>query len=134
LLFGSPQADPSGADRRPVRRAAIEVPSGDPGGEEGYRLAHCQGFAVVEAGVAAAVVSDVRFRSRLDRPDELEITTGRFRHRRCWVSVAEVSEVSLEREEVTLAHGLPRSSSSRVRASARALRGAILRRPSPADG
>jgi hypothetical protein len=81
---------------------SIEVPSGDPRLNEDFTLGHCHGFDVVEGGVAVGIVSDVRYGSRLDRPDEVEITTGRLRRRRVWIPVEEVVEVSFEDESVVL--------------------------------
>jgi len=130
LLFGREREDaiPPAA---PVRQSTIDVPSGDPGLEEDYRLGHCQGFAAIDRDECVGIVTDVRFLSRLDRPDELEITTGgRFHRRSVWIPVDAVEEVSLDLEQIRLAYRFGRTSTSRLRAAARAL-GTALRRPSP---
>jgi hypothetical protein len=97
------------AEERNVRRTSIEVPSGDPRLDADFTLGHCQGFDVVEGGVAVGVVSDVRYGSRLDRPDEVEITTGRFRRRSFWIPVTEVVEISFEDEAIVLSRRLTAS-------------------------
>ena len=46
----------------------------------------------------------MRFLSRLDRPDELEVMVGRIRPTLVLVSIDEVEDVSSEQERVLLAH------------------------------
>jgi hypothetical protein len=106
LLGDRPQPPP---EQRNVRRTAIEVPSGDPRLDEDFTLGHCQGFDVVEDGVPVGIVSDVRYGSRLDRPDEVEITIGRFRRRSFWIPVDEVAEISFDDEAVVLSRRLATS-------------------------
>jgi hypothetical protein len=96
-------------EQRNVRRTAIETPSGDPRLDADFTLGHCQGFDVVEDGAPVGIVSDVRYGSRLDRPDEVEITVGRFRRRSFWIPVDEVVEISFADEAVVLGHRLSRS-------------------------
>jgi hypothetical protein len=105
LLGSRPEED----DRveSPSSFLPIRAPSGDPRAEESYLLSHCQDFAVVDPRGGTGFVSDLRFLSRVDRPDELEITTGRVRPRAAWVPVSWVEHISLEREEVRLANELP---------------------------
>ncbi len=103
-LLGAPPEPP--AEERNVRRTSIEAPNGDPRLDEDFTLGHCQGFDVVENGVAVGIVSDVRYGSRVDRPDEVEITTGRFRRRSFWIPVDEVVEVSVDEEAVVLGRTL----------------------------
>ena len=129
LLFGRETVDE--IPPAPVRRSTIDVPSGDPALEEDYRLGHCQGFAAVDLDESIGIVTDVRFLSRVDRPDELEVTIrGRFHRRSVWIPVDHVEEVSPELEQITLACRLRETSPSRLRTAARALSTA-LRRPSP---
>ena len=85
----------------------IVAPSGDPSTDESYALAHCHDFLVLDARGRRGFVSDVRFRSRVDRPDELEIAFGRFRRRVLWVPVGDVQRISFERREVVLSSELP---------------------------
>jgi hypothetical protein len=83
----------------PVRRAS---PRRSDGKDGDYWLAHCEGFAVDASGEALGVVGSVRFQSRLDRPDELEIGLGRIRPRAILVPVDEVEEIDPERRQITL--------------------------------
>jgi hypothetical protein len=95
------------AAQRPSECRAIVVPSGDPWSDESYALSHCHDFVVVDARGRRGYVSDVRFQSRVDRPDELEVTFGRLRPCGVWVPVGEVEWMSFERGEIVLSCVLP---------------------------
>ncbi len=102
LLFGHAEADADGAEP-PILRIAVARD------DESYALCRCHDFVVVDARGERGFVSDVRFLSRLDRPDELEVTFGRFRSHEMWVPVEHVRHISREREEIVLSVELPSS-------------------------
>lgn len=81
-----------------VRRVSLRrhVPDDD------YWLAHCEGFEVECPRGAVGVVESVRFVSRLDRPDQLEVGIGRFRSRALMVPVEGVEEVDPEQRRIRL--------------------------------
>jgi hypothetical protein len=58
-----------------------------------YWLSHADGFAVDAARGRVGVVEEVRFGSRIDRPDFLVVRGGRFGRRRLLVPVEDVDQV-----------------------------------------
>jgi hypothetical protein len=86
---------------------SITPPSGDPWADEAYALGHCHGFVVADRRGTTGVVSDVRFLSRADRPDELEVTTGHIRGQSVWVPTSAVEGISPDRTEIALGVDLP---------------------------
>ena len=88
--------------RNPPRRSVIPV-SSTLTPDRDYWSTRCDGF-LVEApdGRAVGVVEGVRFGSRIDRPEQLEVAVGRVRRRLLLVSVDDVEYVSAEHELVVL--------------------------------
>jgi hypothetical protein len=89
--------------------------------DEDYWLSHCQGFQARTPERGLGVIREVRFLSRLDRPDELVVCGGLFGHREEIVSVADVTEVVPYEERIYLRsapqarlHRLPRFRLRRV--------------------
>jgi hypothetical protein len=70
--------------------------------DEDYWLCRCHGFRVETASERVGVVADVRFGSRLDRPDELVVQGGLFGSRVVVISVSEVVEVMPRKERIIL--------------------------------
>jgi hypothetical protein len=68
-----PPAETPPSPRRLIR---LQPSSGRPGEE--YWLCRCEGFEVDAPDGRVGVVEGLRFLSRLDRPDELEVRGGRF--------------------------------------------------------
>ncbi len=58
-----------------------------------YWLMRCEGYRVQAGDARAGVVDEVRFGSRLDRPDLLAVRTGRLVRRVVLVPVEEVEEI-----------------------------------------
>jgi len=84
-------------------RGVVLVRPNVPASESDYWLTRCDGFLVeAPAGRHVGVVEGVRFGSRLDRPEQLEVAVGRLRHRRFLIPVEAVEYVSSELELVVL--------------------------------
>jgi hypothetical protein len=69
-----------------------------------YWLRRCEGFVVDSPSGEVGVVEGVRFQSRHDRPDELEVRVGKLRPEVIVVPVAEVDDISAETEQIVLRH------------------------------
>jgi hypothetical protein len=68
-----------------------------------YWLTRCDGFAVeAPAGRHLGVVEGVRFGSRIDRPEQLEVAVGRVRRQLLLVPVDDVESVSGEQQLIVL--------------------------------
>jgi hypothetical protein len=67
-------------------------------------LSRCDGFLAESPLGQVGVVCGVRFGSRIDRPDLLEIEVGRLRRKLLLVPVDEVEHVSFDEERVVLQH------------------------------
>jgi hypothetical protein len=72
------------------------------GWDTDYWLCRCEGFAVEAAQGRLGIVEEVRFRSRLDRPDELLVRGGLFGGRAFVVPVADVEEVVPQHERLVV--------------------------------
>ena len=59
-----------------------------------YWLCRCEGFRVDSSAGRVGFVEEVRFRSRLDRPDALAVRTGFLGRRLLLVPVEEVEELA----------------------------------------
>jgi hypothetical protein len=89
--------------------------------DEDYWLAHCQGFQARTPERDLGVIREVRFLSRLDRPDQLVVCSGLFGHREEIVPVDEITEIVPFEERIYLRsvpqatlHRLPRLRLRRV--------------------
>jgi hypothetical protein len=70
-----------------------------------HLLSRCDGFAVeTSAGRSIGVVIGVRFGRSIDRPDVLEVDTGRFREHVLLVPVEDIERISTEEESIELNH------------------------------
>jgi hypothetical protein len=70
-----------------------------------HLLSRCDGFAVeTSAGRSVGVVDGVRFGRSIDRPDVLEVDTGRFREHILLVPVEDIERISAQEERVILTH------------------------------
>jgi hypothetical protein len=70
-----------------------------------YWLCRCEGFHVDRSTERLGVVTEVRFRSRLDRPDELVVRGGMLGNRVQVIPVQEIAEVLPREERITLKPG-----------------------------
>jgi hypothetical protein len=92
---------PEEARDRPSR-SVIRVRSTAPPDRD-YWLTRCDGFLVeAPAGRHLGTVEGVRFGSRIDRPEQLEVAVGRVRRQLLLVPVDDVEYVSGEQELIVL--------------------------------
>jgi hypothetical protein len=70
--------------------------------DRNYWLAHCEGFTVYIGETPLGAIECIRFRSRIDRPDLLEVRCGRFGRQALLVPVEEVDVVDPDEEAVVL--------------------------------
>ena len=76
-------------------------------GDRWYWLRRCEGFRVEAEGHELGRVACVRYGSRLDRPDEIVVQSGRLRRRLQALAVEDVEGVSAEQRLVTMRGGCP---------------------------
>ena len=81
---------------------AVDPPRGAVATDPDYRLSHCEGFVVYAGEHPLGVVEGVRFESRIDRPDVLEVRGVHLRRKLILVPVQEVAEVAADAEAVIL--------------------------------
>lgn len=102
-----------GDEPRPVpvktlpRTRAAPTGTGDFGAiseELSYALARCEGFEVDSPTGLVGLVEGLRFISRIDRPDLLEVRGGRFGRQLLLIPVEQVEEVRVA-EELVLVRG-----------------------------
>jgi hypothetical protein len=105
----TPQEEPEvggasdGPEPRPER---VERERPAPGSSaRSYSLSRCEGFRVDGPQGPIGWVEGLRFGSRIDRPDLLEVRAGRLGRRLLLVPIEVVDEVSVEDERV-LVHGV----------------------------
>jgi hypothetical protein len=92
-----------GADALPkeaLERRLVDLPRVLLPRERDYRLARSQGFAVFAGAHPLGVVEGVRYHSRTDRPDVLEVRSGRFNQRLLLIPVSEVETINPDEEAV----------------------------------
>jgi hypothetical protein len=104
-LDSGPMA-PTNDHRASPRTVVLRSPNSPP--DRDYWLSRCEGFLVESPKGAVGVVDGVRFGSRIDRPDLIEVEFGRLRRRMLLIPVEEVEDVCGDEERVTLSHD-PRS-------------------------
>lgn len=87
-------------------------------GERDYELHRCQGFEVYAGQERLGVVEGILYGSRSDRPDVLEVRTGRYGHRHpLFVPVEDVEAIEHD-EAAVIVREVLRSSASRGRLAA----------------
>jgi len=69
-------------------------------------LTRCEGFRVESSSGLVGYVEGLRFQSRIDQPDLLEVRGGRFGRELMLIPVEAVDDVSVE-EELVVVHGVP---------------------------
>jgi hypothetical protein len=72
------------------------------GFDRDYWLCRCEGFAVRTPERRLGVVREVRYRSRLDRPDEIVLAAGLFGSSEDVVPVSDVDEIVPSEELIVL--------------------------------
>jgi len=83
----------------------LEFPPGG-GFDRSYWLSRCAGFLVVTAdGMRVGTVVELRYRSRLDQPDQLIVRAGRFGHRALVYSVQSVETITPAEARLVLTSG-----------------------------
>lgn len=97
------EAAPPEQPASPATRGPVVVRAHASTSDDDYWLTRCDGFVVeAPAGRHVGVVEGVRFGSRIDRPEQLEVAVGRLRPRRLIVPVDAVEYVSSEQQLVVL--------------------------------
>jgi hypothetical protein len=79
-----------------------------------YWLCRCEGFRLDAPSGRLGVIAEVRFASRLDRPDELVVRSGLFGNRVTIVPVSEVAEVLPRQGRIVLRNSPERRRHARV--------------------
>lgn len=74
--------------------------------DRSYSLARCEGFEVESPAGVIGFVEGLRFASRIDRPDLLEVRGGRFGRQLLLIPSEEVEEIRVAEERV-LVRGVP---------------------------
>jgi hypothetical protein len=112
----------------PHTQAVGEAPHD--GGDRDYALARCEGFVVDSPEGPVGLVEGLRFVSRIDRPDLLEVRGGRLGRRLLLIPSDQVEEVRLDEERV-LVRSAPAPPGDLVGELFDRLRRALLGTPSP---
>lgn len=90
----------------PSRDDAGEVASGGPTpnttADPDYMLCRCEGFDVESPGRRVGIVEGLRYHSRIDRPDVLEVRAGPFGRHLLLIPVEEVEQVLFEESRLIL--------------------------------
>jgi hypothetical protein len=102
--------EPAGDDRAPgrIRRLpARSTPAGPQdarasSAQRSYALARCEGFQVDSPAGPVGFVEGLRFITRIDRPDLIEVRGGRLGRRLLLVPVEQVEDVRVAEETVVL--------------------------------
>jgi hypothetical protein len=98
--------------------------AGAPTPEEGRSLARCEGFQVDSPEGPVGVVEGLRFVSRIDRPDLLEVRGGRFGRQLLVIPVDQVAEVRV-RDELVLLRSSPTANEALLAELVERVRGAL---------
>ena len=91
-----------GVARPGIREPLVELPHVPPADDRDFWLAHCEEFAVYTEEGPLGVVEGIRFRSRIDRPDLLEVRRGRIGRGTLLVPVEHVDLVDPKERLVVL--------------------------------
>jgi hypothetical protein len=86
----------------PARFASVDPERSRASLERGYSLARCEGFRVESPAGEVGFVEGLRFVSRIDQPDLLEVRGGRLGRRRLLIPVEDVEEISPAEERVVV--------------------------------
>ena len=113
-LGGLDRTDASGT--KALELPMVELRRSPEPGERDYELHRCQGFDVYSGEERLGVVEGVVYGSRLDRPDALEIRSGRLARQPLLVPVEDVEAIEPDEAAVVVRAG--RASASRRRLSA----------------
>ena len=73
--------------------------------DDDYWLCRCDGFRVDGPSGRIGIVADVRFRSRLDRPDELVVRGGLLGNRVTIVPVNEITKILPRHARIVVSGG-----------------------------
>ena len=98
LLGPAPALD----DGLAPRRAVIDLRPTQAELDRDYRLCRCEGFAVESPSGHVGFVEGLRFRSRVDLPDLLEVSAGLLGRRTLLIPVAGVETIESEEEVLVL--------------------------------
>ncbi len=90
------------ADESQVRSFPSDPIRSGAGLERGSALARCEGFQVDSPQGTVGFVEGLRFGSRIDRPDLLEVRGGRFGRQLLLIPIEAVDEISVPEERVLL--------------------------------
>jgi hypothetical protein len=74
--------------------------------QRSYSLARCEGFEVDSPTGPVGFVEGLRFISRIDQPDLLEVRGGRFGRQHLLIPIEQVEEVRVTEERVVV-HSAP---------------------------
>jgi hypothetical protein len=112
-LSGRPVAPRGGSP--PKQAAEMHLPPA--ASERDYWLCRCEGFAVESPTGRTGVVDGVRFLSRVDQPDLLEVRAGLFRRRLLLVPAEEVEGIFSSEKRLVLRSTprVPRTQRGRVK-------------------
>jgi hypothetical protein len=98
----APMGSPESVRAEPGSAAAPGTgPSGTPA-EPDYRLSRCEGFDVSSPTRRVGVVDGLRYLSRIDRPDVLEVRAGPFGRQLLLIPVEEVDQILVEEGRLIL--------------------------------
>lgn len=104
-LAGATAAGFGRAPGEPTERgrslSSYPVHSGDVPGRA-YSLTRCEGFRVDSPAGEVGFVEGLRFASRIDQPDLLEVRGGRFGRQVRLIPVEEVEEISIDDERLVV--------------------------------
>jgi hypothetical protein len=89
-----------------TRAAPAETDARAASEDRSYSLARCEGFEVESPAGVIGVVEGLRFASRIDQPDLLEVRGGRFGRQLVLIPSEQVDDVRVDEERV-LVRGVP---------------------------
>jgi hypothetical protein len=91
-----------GIDSRQSVRPIVELRRASLASDRNYWLSHCEQFTVYAGGDHFGVVEGMRFESRIDRPDLLEVRCGRLGRQLVLIPVDHVEVVEPDQNVIVL--------------------------------
>jgi hypothetical protein len=98
---------PHSSSPEPGHPPVVELPRVPQPSDRDYWLARCDHFTVYAGERVVGAVEGMRFRSRVDRPDLLEVRCGHLDRRLLLVPVDDVERVEPEEKKVVLQDARP---------------------------